>query len=145
MKDLLWTRGWPTQRCSLAVHLDYGLLLLVRAVGLNGFDPMILAKIPGIKTPLPMIPGGDISGEVVAYGEGNAIQTLPVGTRVLVDPLLGSNDVFGETVRGGACEYVAVPAANLVPLPDAVSFEQAAALPIAYGTAYRMIRKRGKV
>lgn len=150
MKAVIFSEHGPVSNLHLAdlpipVPGPGQALVRVRAVGLNGFDPMILAKIPGIKTPLPMIPGGDISGEVVAYGEGNAIQTLPVGTRVLVDPLLGSNDLFGETVRGGACEYVAVPAANLVPLPDAVSFEQAAALPIAYGTAYRMIRKRGKV
>lgn len=120
-------------------------LVRVRAVGLNGFDPMILAKIPGINTPLPMIPGGDIAGEVAAYGPEADIAGIPVGTRVLVDPLVGTTGVFGETVRGGACEYVNVPAINLVPLPDAVSFEDAAALPIAYGTAHRMIRERGKV
>ncbi|WP_454683490.1 zinc-binding dehydrogenase [Ancylobacter moscoviensis] len=120
-------------------------LVRVRAVALNGFDPMILARIPGINTPLPMIPGGDIAGEVVAYGPDSAIAGIPVGTRVLVDPLVGNTGVFGETVRGGACEFVAVPAINLVPLPDAVSFEDAAALPIAYGTAYRMIRERGKI
>ncbi|GGF58565.1 zinc-binding dehydrogenase [Azorhizobium oxalatiphilum] len=120
-------------------------LVRVRAVALNGFDPMILAKIPGINTPLPMIPGGDISGEVAGFGPGTDAGEFAVGTRVLIDPLIRGKGVFGETVRGGACEYVTVPVTNLVRVPDAVSFEDAAALPIAYGTAYRMIRERGKV
>ncbi|MGU3496217.1 zinc-binding dehydrogenase [Xanthobacteraceae bacterium A53D] len=120
-------------------------LVRVRAVALNGFDPMILAKIPGINTPLPMIPGGDISGEIAGFGPDTDAGAFSVGTRVLIDPLIRGKGVFGETVRGGACEFVTVPVANLVPIPDAVSFEDAAALPIAYGTAYRMIRERGKV
>lgn len=120
-------------------------LVRVRAVALNGFDPMILAKIPGLNTPLPMIPGGDISGEIAGFGPDTAVDGLEVGSRVLIDPLIGNTGVFGETVRGGACEFVTVPVTNLVPLPDAVSFEDAAALPIAYGTAYRMIRHRGKI
>ncbi|MBS7546202.1 zinc-binding dehydrogenase [Ancylobacter oerskovii] len=150
MKAIIFEEHGPIANLKLAdvpvpVPLSGQALVRVRSVGLNGFDPMILAKIPGINTPLPMIPGGDISGEVAAYGPDTAIEGIPVGTRVLVDPLVGTTGVFGETVRGGACEYVAVPAINLVPLPDAVSFEDAAALPIAYGTAYRMIRERGKV
>ena len=45
-------------------------LIRVKAVALNGFDPMILRKIPGLKTPLPMIPGGDVAGEVAGHGPG---------------------------------------------------------------------------
>jgi alcohol dehydrogenase len=51
----------------------------------------------------------------------------------------------GETRLGAASEFVRIPAANLLPIPEGVSFEQAASLPIAYGTAYRMMRTRGKV
>src|SRR4051794_41705297 len=48
------------------------LLIRVAAVALNGFDPMVLRGIPGLKTPLPMIPGADISGEVAGIGSAGA-------------------------------------------------------------------------
>jgi alcohol dehydrogenase len=51
----------------------------------------------------------------------------------------------GETRLGAASELVRIPAANLLRIPDGVSFAQAASLPIAYGTAYRMMRTRGQV
>ncbi len=120
-------------------------LIRVHAVALNGFDPMILNKIPGIKTPLPMIPGGDIAGEVVSFGPDTSAEGVSVGDRVMVNPIISGKGVFGETVRGGACELIAVPAGNLVPMPDGVSYEDAAALPIAYGTAYRMMMTRAGV
>lgn len=121
-------------------------LVKVKAVALNGFDPMILAQIPGIKTPLPMIPGGDIAGEIAGFGPQGPSHGLAAGMRVVINPLMpGGSGVLGETVRGGACELICVPADNIIPLPDAVSFEDAAALPIAYGTAHRMMVTRGRV
>jgi alcohol dehydrogenase len=67
-----------------------------------------------------------------------------VGDRVMVDPFDRETGVLlGERVDGGLAEYVRVPAGQLVSLPDEVSFEQAAALPVAYGTAYRMMVGRG--
>jgi alcohol dehydrogenase len=67
---------------------------------------------------------------------------------VLVDPVLREGDrvgMLGETLPGGRAEQVAVPQSMLVEIPNGVGFEQAAALPLAYGTAYRMIVTRGKV
>ncbi|MDG2286678.1 MAG: zinc-binding dehydrogenase [Alphaproteobacteria bacterium] len=120
-------------------------LVQVRAVALNGFDPMILNQIPGLKTPLPMIPGGDVAGEIAGFGPGDA-GDWKTGDRVLVDPLMiAKGGVLGETVIGGAADYVAVPLSNLIAIPDGVSYEDAAALPIAYGTAHRMILNRGRV
>lgn len=120
-------------------------LVQVRAVALNGFDPMILNQIPGLKTPLPMIPGGDVAGEIAGFGPGDA-GDWKTGDRVLVDPLMiGKGGVLGETVIGGAADFVAVPLSNLIAIPDGVSYEDAAALPIAYGTAHRMILNRGRV
>jgi alcohol dehydrogenase len=119
-------------------------LIRVRAVALNGFDPMILNKIPGLKTPLPMIPGGDVAGEIVGFGPGIDVGSWKAGDRVLIDPQMNSG-VLGETVIGGAAEYLAVPMENLISIPEGVSFEDAAALPIAYGTAHRMILNRGRV
>ena len=120
-------------------------LLKVKAVALNGFDPMILNGIPGLKTPMPMIPGGDIAGEIVDIGTNVPSGTFKKGDRVQVVPFQPGIGQMGETLRGGACDYIAVDAKFLLPIPDGVTYEQAAALPIAYGTARRMIMVRGLV
>jgi alcohol dehydrogenase len=121
-------------------------MVRVRAVALNGFDPMILQQIPGLKTPLPMIPGGDVAGEIVEIGPDVVAGRWAVGQGVLIDPMMhDKGGVLGETVTGGACEYISVPEQNLIAIPDGVSFEDAAALPIAYGTAHRMMLHRGRV
>src|SRR3954465_14600131 len=78
-------------------------LIGVGAVALNGFDPMVLRGIPGLKTPLPMIPGADIAGEIVALGSGVAPSRWNVGDRVTVVPNQASG-MMGETKRGGASE-----------------------------------------
>lgn len=119
-------------------------LVRVRAVALNGFDPMILNGIPGLKIPLPMIPGGDIAGEIAGLGKGVDAGTWHLGDRVSVMPLCPPM-MIGETLRGGCCEYISIPASNLLPIPDEVSYEEAAALPVAYGTAHRMMVTRGRV
>ena len=93
-------------------------LVRVRAVALNGFEPMILQGSTSLKTPLPMIPGGDIAGDIVEVSADAAARWRP-GMRVLVEPATSSG-VFGETRRGGCAEYVAVPVANLRALPDGV-------------------------
>jgi alcohol dehydrogenase len=106
---------------------------------------MILRGIPGIKTPFPMTPGGDIAGTVVEIGSEVAPGQWSVGHRVLVQPLRPGHGLMGETLPGGFSEYVVVPANNLVRIPDNVSFIDAAALPIAYGTAHRMLMTRAQV
>jgi alcohol dehydrogenase len=68
-----------------------------------------------------------------------------IGRRVLIDPHIKTGGALGENANGGLCEKIAVPAENLIQLPEAVTFEQAASLPIAYGTAYRMLITRGQV
>ena len=121
-------------------------LVRVRAVALNGFDPMILNKIPGLKIPLPMIPGGDVVGEIASFDLDGETGSWSIGDRVMIDPMMiAKGGVLGETVVGGAAEYVAAPLVNLLAIPENVSFEDAAALPIAYGTAHRMILNRGRV
>jgi alcohol dehydrogenase len=120
-------------------------LVKVEAAALNGFDPMVLAGIPTLKTPLPMIPGGDVAGTVAALGPDVPPQSWRMGDRVLVMPLQIGRGMMGETLRGGFCEYVAVPQDYLVRIPDDVSFVDAAALPVAYGTAHRMMVERGKI
>ncbi|MBI2469015.1 MAG: zinc-binding dehydrogenase [Candidatus Rokubacteria bacterium] len=115
----------------------------VRACGLNYLDIFVRRGMPGLPVEMPRVPGGDISGVVRDVGPGVADEW--VGRRVMVDPHIRPGGALGEHTHGGLCERIAVDADNLIAMPDAVSFEQAAALPIAYGTAWRMMLARGRV
>lgn len=119
-------------------------LLRIRAVSLNGFDPMVMRGIPGLKTPLPMIPGADIMGVIEEIGADVPPGRFSVGQRVGIDPSTDTG-MMGETRRGGMCEYLAVEHRYLVPIPDGVTDHQAACLPTAYATAHRMLFTRGQV
>jgi alcohol dehydrogenase len=112
----------------------------IRAVALNGFDPMILQKTTGIRNPMPMIPCGDGAGEIDAIGAD--VTDWKVGDRVSIEPG-GDFGMMGESALGLAREFAVVPASNLYALPAGVGFVQAAALPVAYGTAWRMLSVRG--
>jgi alcohol dehydrogenase len=93
---------------------------------------------------MPLIMGIDVAGDVAALGQG--VTTWKTGARVVVDPInrkLGK--LLGEAMDGGLAELVKVDASQLIGLPDDVSYEAAAALPVAYGTAYRMMVARGKI
>jgi alcohol dehydrogenase len=114
----------------------------VHACGLNHLDIFVRRGMPGKRTPLPFISGGDIAGTIAEIGPHAG--GLTVGRRVLVDPAV-EGGAIGEDVPGGLAEYALVPAANLIPLPDGLLFDEAAALPIAYGTAWRMLLTRGAI
>ncbi len=114
----------------------------VHACGLNHLDIFVRRGMPGKPIPLPFTSGGDIAGVIAEQGPG--VSDFVVGQRVLVDPAI-EHGAIGEDAPGGLAEYVLVPAANLIPLPDAVPFDEAAALPIAYGTAWRMLLTRGTI
>ena len=118
-------------------------LVDVAAVSLNGFDPMILAGSTGLKTPLPMIPCGDYAGRVAAFAPDTDPGRFSIGDRVCPHPFVLGEGMTGETRRGAACERVRIPVANLISIPDGVSDTEAAALPIAYGTAYHLLERGG--
>lgn len=118
-------------------------LVKVKAVALNHLDIFVRRGIPGRTLPLPHISGGDVAG--VIHKVGSNVKDLKVGTRVLVDPLIQGHGALGEDLVGGLAEYVKVPAENIIELDDEISFEEAAALPIAYGTALRMLITQGKL
>lgn len=118
-------------------------VVAVRAVALNGFEPMILQGSTALRTPFPMIPGGDAAGEIVEVGA--AVEGWGVGDRVGFFPLVPGEGMTGETRQGALSERHRVPAKSLIRLPAGLGFEDAAALPIAYGTALRMMRDRGRV
>ncbi|WP_088344790.1 MULTISPECIES: zinc-binding dehydrogenase [Rhodomicrobium] len=119
-------------------------LLRVRAASLNYHDVFTRSGMPGITLKLPVVPGLDISGEIAEVGPG--VTNFAPGDRVLVDPLNRvEGGLMGETQDGGLQEFARVRAHQLVRLPDNVSFEQAAALPVAYGTAQRMLFTNGGI
>ena len=119
----------------------------IEACSLNHLDLFVRRGMPGVPIDLPRCSGGDISGTVTQLGDG--VEPVQVGQRVLIDPIIplgnGKHGALGENANGGLTERIAVPAGNVIVLPDSVSCVQAAALPIAYGTAYRMLITRGQV
>jgi alcohol dehydrogenase len=99
--------------------------------------------MPGVTIALPHITGGDVAGAIADVGPG--VTGLGEGLRVVLDPIVWEGTrfrVLGEHVWGGMAEYVRWPAANVIPLPDDVTYQEAASLPIAYGTAWRMLVTR---
>jgi alcohol dehydrogenase len=122
------------------------MVLRVRATSLNFHDIFTRRGMPGIRIPMPIVIGSDIAGEIHEIGEG--VEGWKTGDRVLVDPLpcAGTDWKFiGEQFDGGRAEYCAVHQDQLIHLPDTVSFERAASLPLAYATAYRMMLTRGQL
>jgi alcohol dehydrogenase len=121
-------------------------LIRVAATAVNFHDIFTRRGMPGVKIKLPVITGSDIAGTVESLGAG--VDPRWLGARVLIDPVMRSGDrvgMLGETVDGGRAEFIAVHPSMLLDIPVNVSFEQAAALPLAYGTAYRMMITRGQV
>ena len=121
-------------------------VLRVAATAVNYHDIFTRRGMPGIRIPLPVIVGSDIAGEVVAVGAD--VHAWKPGDRVLVDPVFRDGQrtgMIGETTHGGRAEFIAVPAAQLIAVPQEVSLEDAASLPLAYGTAYRMLVTQGQL
>lgn len=138
--DRLQVREWAEP----ALEADE-VRIRVGAAAFNGFDPMILRGIPTLKIPLPMIPGGDIAGTIVELGRDVPVGRVHIGDRALVQPLQPGRGMMGETLRGGFCEFVTVPYRYVIGIPDTVDLIDAAALPIAYGTAHRMLMTRAGI
>ncbi len=140
--DVLSVVDWPDP-----VPAPGQVVVRVEACALNHLDIFVRRGMPGVAIELPHISGGDVAGTVAQVGPG--VDDVSPGQRVLVDPHVevtpGEHGALGEHAKGGLCEYLAVPADNLIELPPDVDFNQAAALPIAYGTAHRMLFTRGGV
>jgi len=113
-------------------------LVELRAAGLNHLDVWIRKGLPSV--PKPRILGADGTGVVAALGDG--VEGFAVGDRVVVNPGIvhdGSITVIGEHTDGTYCELKAIPAAQLYPLVEQLSFEEGAAFPLVFETAYRML------
>jgi NADPH:quinone reductase-like Zn-dependent oxidoreductase len=120
-------------------------IVAVKASSLNYHDVFTRRGMPGIKVPMPCIMGVDFAGDIVETG--SAVTGWKVGDRVMVDPVdrVGPGGLMGEMWHGGLAEYCRVPTHHLVPLPADVSYDAAACLPVAYGTAVRMMHTIGEV
>jgi NADPH:quinone reductase-like Zn-dependent oxidoreductase len=132
-------------------------LVRVRACSLNHLDIFVRNGLPGIK--LPRIPGSDVAGEIAEIGE--YVSGFKVGQRVLLAPMhycghcercvAGLQNqcreftVLGNGVDGGDCELIAAPAANVIPIPDALDFNQAASVPLVFVTAWHMLVGRAGI
>src|SRR5499433_3111607 len=112
-------------------------VIRVRASSFNYHDVFTMRGMPGIKVPLPVVIGLDMAGEIAEVGAG--VTGWKPGDRVLVNPVNKRKGLMGEMLDGGMAEYCLVAADQLVAMPAGVSFEQAASLPVAYGTAHRML------
>ncbi|MFP3602349.1 MULTISPECIES: zinc-binding dehydrogenase [Paraburkholderia] len=112
-------------------------VIRVRASSFNYHDVFTVKGMPGIKVPLPVVIGLDMAGEITEVG-GN-VENWSVGARVLVNPLNKKKGLMGEMLDGGMAQYCLVSADQLIAMPEGVTFEEAASLPVAYGTAHRML------
>jgi len=113
-------------------------LVELRAAGVNHLDIWIRKGLPSV--PKPRILGADGAGVVAALGDG--VEGFAVGDRVVVNPGIvhdGRITVIGEHTDGTCCELKTIPAAQLYPLAEQLSFEEGAAFPLVFETAYRML------
>jgi NADPH:quinone reductase-like Zn-dependent oxidoreductase len=129
-------------------------LVQVRACAMNHLDLWVRRGIP-IETTMPHIGGCDIAGVIAEAGEG--VDAARVGERVVINPSLwcghcrdclraeesqcATYRIFGEHTNGGFTEFVAIAADHVYAIPETLSFEEAAAIPVSYMTAWRALRR----
>jgi NADPH2:quinone reductase len=113
----------PTPRANQAV-------IQVKACGVNYPDVLIIEDQYQFKPARPFAPGGEVSGVVKSIGD--AVTNVKVGDRVL-----------GNTGWGGMAQELALEASRLVPMPDTMPFDEAAAFIMTYGTSYHALKDRG--
>ena len=131
----------------------------VRAVALNHMDLWVRRGLPFWKGSLPFRLGCDIAGQIDALGAG--ARAPSVGCKVMLQPgvscgvcasclsgrdnLCRSYAILGENTQGGYAQFINVPDANVVPMPEALSFQQAAALPLCTATAWQAMLRKAQV
>jgi NADPH:quinone reductase-like Zn-dependent oxidoreductase len=131
----------------------------VKACALNHLDLWVRQGLPTVAIPLPHIPGSDVSGVAAAVGTG--VRHVAVGDEVVISPgvscghcemcLSGQDNlcryyaILGNTIDGGDAEYVKAPAVNILPKPKSLDFNEAAAVPLVFLTAYHMLVTRARL
>ena len=104
----------------------------VKAAGVNFPDILLVEGKYQMKPETPFVPGMEVAGVISELGEG--VQGMKAGDRVIA-----------ATMLGGFAEKVPVPASQLVPMPDSMSFEEGAALTTIYGTSYHALKDRARL
>jgi len=134
-------------------------VVAVAACGINHLDLWVRSGLPGLEPEMPHVLGNDIVGTIAEVGP--AVRHVKPGDRVLVHPTLSCGtcaackagddnlcrdyDVIGRRRNGGYAEKVAVPGANCLPYPGDLPWEQAAAVPLVFLTAWHMLVGRARV
>jgi NADPH:quinone reductase-like Zn-dependent oxidoreductase len=120
-------------------------LVRLRAAALNHLDVWVRRGLPSV--PKPRILGADGAGLVESWGD--RVTAFERGERVVINPGVEAEDgtihVIGEHGDGTNAELIAVPARNVYRIPDGLSFEEAAAFPLVFETAYRMLVARARL
>jgi NADPH:quinone reductase-like Zn-dependent oxidoreductase len=134
-------------------------LVRVRACALNHLDLWVRRGLPSVAVPLPRIPGSDVAGEVAKVG--SEVTTIRVSQKVVLAPLVSCGKCpacvagldnqcrlatnLGYMIDGGCAEFVRAPLVNCLPYPENLSFEEAAAVPLVFQTAWHMLRERARL
>jgi len=134
-------------------------LVRVRACALNHLDLWVRGGLPNVPIPLPHIPGSDVAGEIAKIG--SKVTTVRVGQKVVLAPgvtcgkcaacISGQDNRcrqftnLGYMIDGGCAEFVRVPEVNCLSCPENLSFEQAAAIPLVFQTAWHMLIARAQL
>lgn len=134
-------------------------LINIRAIALNRLDLFVREGSPTLKLAMPHVVGSDGAGVIAEVGAN--VRDLRAGQRVLVNPglscghcdfclsgeqsLCAEFGIIGEHSTGTAAEYIKMPAVNVLPIPDSLTFEQAAAAPLVFLTAWRALISRARL
>jgi NADPH:quinone reductase-like Zn-dependent oxidoreductase len=134
-------------------------LVRVKACALNHLDLWVRRGLPNVPIPLPHIPGSDVAGEIAKIGAD--VTTIRVGQRVVLAPLVSCGKCpaclagldnhcrqasnLGYMIDGGCAEFVRAPEVNCLPYPENLSWEEAAAIPLVFQTAWHMLVTRAEL
>jgi NADPH:quinone reductase-like Zn-dependent oxidoreductase len=165
MRALVLTAAGGLDRLRVAdvprpeIGRDDEVLVRVCAAALNRLDLFVVSGLPGVAHQFPHVVGADAAGVIEAVGPAAA--GVRPGDRVMINPGISCGrcdacvageeslcerfQILGEHRAGTAAEYVVVPAANLAPVPEGMSWPQAAAFSLVTLTAWRMLTTRARL
>ena len=142
----------PTPRANEVV-------VRVKACALNHLDLWVRRGLPNVPIPLPHIPGSDVAGEIAQIGAD--VTTVRVGQKVALAPLVSCGKCaaciagldnrcrqatnLGYMIDGGCAEFVRAPEVNCLPYPENLNWEEAAAVPLVFQTAWHMLLSRAEL
>lgn len=134
-------------------------LVRVKACALNHLDLWVRRGLPNVPIPLPHIPGSDVAGEIAKIGPD--VTNVRVGQKVVLAPLVSCGKCpaclagldnycrqatnLGYMINGGCAEFVRAPEVNCLPYPENLKWEEAAAIPLVFQTAWHMLISRAQL